>query len=249
VRQLRRRVWFRRLVLSRHAEVVLPSRTLFRLARDVWRLPAERLSYVPNGINLSDYDKPSDLAAQEARSTWDLPADKVVIGTLATLRTEKNLARLVDAFGALDQRAACHLVIAGAGPELEGLQAHVAAAGLSDYVTFPGFVEQPHKILPAFDIFALSSDTEQMPLSVLEAMAAGLPVASTDVGDIADMVAPAGRQYVAGQSCQSLLQSLNTLVQNRQIRVELGTANRNLTIDEYNIEKMLASYRELFIHG
>ena len=80
------------------------------------------------------------------------------------------------------------LVIVGEGPERSVIAAEAARCGVSDRVHLPGFLANPHTYLGLFDIFALSSDSEQFPISVAEAMAAGLPVVATDVGDIKAML-------------------------------------------------------------
>ena len=79
------------------------------------------------------------------------------------------------------------------------LESQSRAMGLDDIVTFTGAIEDPARLLGVFDVFALSSDTEQMPISVLEAMAAGLPVASVDVGDVKEMLSLENRPFVVNQ--------------------------------------------------
>lgn len=98
--------------------------------------------------------------------------------------------------------------------------------GLADDVSFTGFVVQPHTILPAFDIFAISSDTEQMPPGVMEAMAAGLPVASLDVGDVRQMVAQENRAYVTGRGASDLVGSLTLLLGDSAARATPGVATK-----------------------
>lgn len=244
--QLRRRVLFRRLVLSRHARVVFPSRTLYQLARDIWRLPVAHLDYIPNGIDLVPYETGS---RQDAREIFGLPRDKLILGTLATLRPEKNLKRLIEVFAELRDNVDCHLVIAGEGQERVALEARAREKGLADAISFPGFIEEPHTILPAFDVFALSSDTEQMPLSIMEAMAAGLPIASLDVGDIRQMVAEEARPYVNGRDTVALVTSLRKLLGCSHVREKSGEANRVLAESEFGAAKMLASWKNLFIYG
>lgn len=244
--QIRRRVLFRRLVLSGHIRTVLPSRTLLSLATDVWRLPKQRLSYIPNGIDFEPYGAVSKL---ESRAAFGLPHDRLIIGTLATLRAEKNLKRLIEAFQRVRKKTDCHLVIAGDGRERCALEACVRDLGLENVVSFPGFIEDPHTILPAFDVFALSSDTEQMPLSIMEAMAAGLPIASLDVGDIRQMVAKETRPYVNGRDTAALATSLRELLGCLHVREKSGEANRILAENEFGAAKMLASWKNLFIYG
>ena len=242
--QIRRRVLFRRLVLSRRSCVAFPSHTLYDIARDIWRLPEARLRYIPNGIDLAPF---GSVSREEARMSFALPQGKPIIGTLATLRPEKNLGRLLEAFHGVRQDVDCHLVIAGDGSERASLEAHAGRLGLSDAVSFPGFINAPHAILPAFDIFALSSDTEQMPLSIMEAMAAGLPVASLDVGDVRHMVAQENRDYISGRELPALTGSLLALLGGSVDRGAIGGANKRLAECEFDAEKMLSSWKDLFI--
>ena len=121
--------------------------------------------------------------------------DTPVIGTVAALREEKNISRLMHAFAMLP---AGRLVIVGDGPQRPALEALAASLGVAERVCFAGHHLDTAAFYAQFDIFALSSDTEQMPLSVIEAMASGLPVVSTDVGDVRLMVASENIPFVTG---------------------------------------------------
>ena len=132
----------------------------------------------------------------------------MVIGTVAALRAEKNIARLIRALARLPAAAPARLVIVGDGPERAALEALAVAEGVGGRVEFAGHCADPAPLYAGFDIFALSSDTEQMPLSVLEAMASGLPVAATDVGDVAAMLDAANRPYVVAREDGALADAL-----------------------------------------
>jgi glycosyltransferase involved in cell wall biosynthesis len=236
-RQLPRRVWTRRLFLRR-ATVVLPSTTLLRIATGIWRLGRRRLRYIPNGIDLTRF-----AAAAAARP----PGAEPVIGTVAALRPEKNLARLLRAFAIARRSHPARMVIAGDGPERASLQALTAELGLADSVRFLGHMAGPQDAYRQFDIFALSSDTEQMPLSLLEAMAAGLPVAATDVGDVAAMVTQANRRFVTAPDDIALGTALAALLADATLRRALGAANRARAETEYDQETMFRTYADLLI--
>lgn len=177
--QIRRRVLTRRVVLAR-STVVLPSRSLVRIATEVWRLGRRRIHYVPNGIDLSRF------AVREDRATR--ANEELIIGTVAALRAEKNIARLLRAFRLVADIVPARLVIVGDGPQRTALETLAQEMGLGTRVRFIGHVDEPAPLYDEFDVFALSSDTEQMPLTVIEAMGAGLPIAATDVGDVRAMV-------------------------------------------------------------
>jgi glycosyltransferase involved in cell wall biosynthesis len=174
--QLRRRVLTRRLLLGLSGvPVVVISEQLQRIALDIWKLPRQRVHLLPNGVQLAG------LPALRPRA----PGEPVRIGTVAGLRPEKNLARLIRAFAQVQAQQPARLVLVGEGPERAALQALADALGVADAVQFTGYRADPATEMAGFDVFALSSDTEQLPLAMLEAMALGLPVVATDVGDIA----------------------------------------------------------------
>jgi glycosyltransferase involved in cell wall biosynthesis len=212
-RQLPRRVWLRRLVLSR-STVLVPSRTLWRIATEIWRLDPRRVHYVPNGVDLARF------------AGAHVPAAEPVIGTVAALRPEKNLARLLRAFRLVADALPARLVIAGDGPERPTLERLAGELGLSGRVRFTGHLDDPAAVYCSFDVFALSSDTEQMPLSVIEAMASGLPVVSTGVGDVAAMVVAENRPFITALDDAALAAAMTTLARDVALRERIGTANR-----------------------
>lgn len=233
-RQLPRRVLARRLLLRR-AAIAVPSRRLWRIARETWRIPPARLHYIPNGIDLARF-APAPPTAPE------IP----VIGTVAALRPEKNLARLLRAFATLRAQTPCRLVIAGDGPSRPSLLDLATQLGIADAVTFPGHVTDTPALYAGFDVFALSSDTEQMPLSVIEAMAAGLPVAATDVGDVRTMLAPANTPFVVAKDDAALAQALAQLLAQPTLRTTIGHANRAAAEATFDQATMFNAWARLY---
>ena len=229
--QLPRRVLTRRAVLRR-SEIILPSHTLLQIARDRWRLPMQRLHHIPNGIDLSRF-----VPRVGGR---DGPP---VIGTVAALRAEKNIGRLIEAFAIVRAQRDARLVIVGDGAERAGLQAKAGALGVENAVDFAGHSASPERFYASFDVFALSSDTEQMPLSVLEAMAAGLPVASTDVGDVRLMLSEANAPYVVEKSTGELAASLLKLLTEP---AGIGAANRRRAVEQFSDKMMFDRHLALW---
>ena len=234
--QIPRRVWLRRLLL-RGTPVVVPSRTLWRIAAGTWRLPERHLHYIPNGIDLSRFS---------ARKVSDAAAAGVTIGTVASLRAEKNIARLIGAFARLPASADARLAVIGGGPERGRLEALSVERGLAGRIRFEGELDDPADAYRRFDIFALSSDTEQMPLSILEAMASALPVAATDVGDVKGMLAGDNAPYVVGREEGALADALAALAADPALRAKLGAANRAKAEREFDEGVMDDAYRAIF---
>jgi glycosyltransferase involved in cell wall biosynthesis len=164
-----------------------------------------------------------------------------VIGTVAALRPEKNLARLLHAVSLFSHRA--RLVIIGDGPERPMLESLAATLGIAERVTFAGHRADPRSAYDGFDIFALSSDTEQMPLSVLEAMASGLPVASTDVGDVRAMVAPENAPFVVPAEEAALAGALDRLLADPGPARAIGSANRREAERRFGLASMFDAHR------
>jgi glycosyltransferase involved in cell wall biosynthesis len=138
------------------------------------------------------------------------------------------------------------LGIVGDGPERMALEALAIAEGVGGQVEFAGHCADPARLYAGFDIFALSSDTEQMPLSVLEAMASGLPVAATDVGDVADMLDVTNRPYVVAREDGALADALARLAVRGDLRAVLGAANRARAEGVFAEANMVAAWRDLF---
>lgn len=235
--QLRRRVLMRRAFL-RHAITVLPSRSLWRIASDTWRLPIHRLRYVPNGVDLARFHP-----APHGAWVSDSGADGPVIGTVATLRPEKNIPRLIEAFARLGMPA--RLVIAGGGPDLPALQALAERTPVGGRIQFTGPVADPAPLYRSFDLFALSSDTEQMPLSVLEAMATGLPVVSTNVGDVLDMLPEASAAFVVERDVGALAAAFAELLRSPEQARNLGRLNRAKAERDFAQETMFQAHAAL----
>jgi glycosyltransferase involved in cell wall biosynthesis len=230
---------FRRVALQRAKAVVMPSVKLETIARTVWRQPADKVRLIRNGIDVARYAIPPDADAIPAlRRT----PGKLLVGTLAGLRGVKNLPRLVRAVA--PHRDRLQLVIVGEGPEREAILAEAAACGLDD-ICMAGFMREPWRFVGLFDIFALSSDSEQFPISLVEAMAAGLPAACTDVGDVADMVAPENRDMICADE-DALSQALGRLAVDAELRARLGRANAARAARDFDEARMVDAYAGLY---
>jgi glycosyltransferase involved in cell wall biosynthesis len=162
------------------------------LIADGWaaeHLPAavgRRVEHVPKGVD-ADRFRPDGASV---RQSLGLEHKRVVLA-IARLVPIKNLALLLEAVAIVRQRVGdVHLLIAGDGPERGALRRLAADRGLADAVTFAGSI--PFEDTPGFyrsaDVFALSSTFDNSPNVVLEAMASGLPVVTTDVGGAAEFV-------------------------------------------------------------
>lgn len=237
-----RRNLYRRLGLASAHRLVVPSERLEAIARKAWAQPPDRIVRIANGIDVRRYSAPP---GREIAGLAPQPGE-VVIGTVAGLRPVKNLPRLVRAFAAMTSRSA-RLVIVGAGPESERIAAEARALGVGDRLLMPGFLADPALWIGRFDIFALSSDSEQFPISLVEAMAAGLPAVATAVGDVARMVADDNRPLIVEPGDEAAFAAaLDSLAERPDLRRAIGRANRERAEAEYDEAGMVARYARLY---
>jgi glycosyltransferase involved in cell wall biosynthesis len=242
--QLRRRVLFRRWALPR-STVVVPSRTLENIVLRDWCLPKEKVLYVPNGIDITRFN-----IAHLKLGHLPTESRPLIVGTLAPLRPEKNVGRLIKAFGIALGKANLRLLIAGEGSERAALEKLVQEMELGSRVTFLGYVDHPEAVLSEMDIFALSSDTEQMPNSLLEAMGMALPVAAMDVGDVRQMVAFQNHPFLARRDhIDGLAEAIVRLVALGPARLEIGRANRARVHEEYRHEVMVSRWETILVEA
>jgi glycosyltransferase involved in cell wall biosynthesis len=233
---------YRRLGLSAAFRLVVPSQRLEAIAREAWGQGPARVLRIPNGIPTRLY---AGSPSQEVPGLDSAP-DEIVIGTVAGLRPVKNLPRLVRAFAAMTSRKA-RLVIVGSGAESERIVAEARARGVADRVHLPGFLPEPAGWIGRFDIFALSSDSEQFPISLVEAMAAGLPAVATAVGDVPHMVSADNRPLIVERDDEAALTAaLDSLTERPDLRRAIGRANREKAAADYDETKMIASYARLY---
>ena len=230
---------YRRLALQRAHALVVPSVRLDGIAREVWRQPTHKVHLIRNGIDAVRYALPP---LPNAIPALDRTAGKLLVGTVAGLRPVKNIRRLVRAVA--PHRDRLQLVVVGEGPERDAILAEAGNHGMTD-ICMAGFLPEPWRFMGLFDIFALSSDSEQFPISLVEAMAAGLPVASTDVGDVATMVAPENRPFVVPDEA-TLSIALGALASDAGLRRRLGEANCRRARRDFAETAMVDAYAALY---
>jgi glycosyltransferase involved in cell wall biosynthesis len=144
-----------------------------------------RVVSIPSGIDLGRY-RPGD--RQAARAATGLPRDALIVGIVATLRSWKGHAHLLEAFAAL-ARADARLAIVGDGPQRDALEKRAAGLGIASSVTFAGNQADVVPWLQALDLFCLPSyANEGVPQALMQAMACALPVVTTPVGSIEEIV-------------------------------------------------------------
>jgi len=200
-----------------------------------------------NGISQHRYANP-----QTARSKWrareGFRDDQILFVCVARFAEQKNHALLLKAFAqgpASDPNA--HLVLVGEGGLQEQLESQAEDLGVSRQVHFLGLRTDIPDVLGATDVFVLSSAWEGNPLSMMEAMAAGLPIVSTAVGGVPDLIAN-GREgfLVPPGDVKGFSGAMTFLLRDRETRRSMGTAAARRAKENFDVSKMVRAYEQLY---
>jgi glycosyltransferase involved in cell wall biosynthesis len=221
------------------------------IARSVCRwgtVPRHKVAVVANGIAARAAVDPS--AGPSVRAALGIPAGALVLGTVGRLVEVKQQSLLIRAFArlrSLDRHENTWLLLVGDGPcrsELEWLASHL---GVSRHVVFAGYQAQPEPFYQAMDLFALTSRHEGLPLALLEAWAAGLPVVSSAVGGIPQTVVhgSTGMLFPAGD-LTALAETLEGLLDTPPWMGQLGRAGRRQVEEHYSLAHMADAYDGLY---
>ena len=202
---------------------------------DVYRIPEKNIPVVYNGMVCKRYDLPK------------IPADTIRLITVASMHKIKNHAFLIDCFGELcKEYQNLHLTLVGDGVLRPEIEEQIRALGLDDKVTLAGIVSDVENYLANADIYVAASIYEGLPISILEAMASGLPIVSTSVGGVPDIVEPGtnGLLVELGDK-EKFIAAVKTLIENRQLRESYGGAAKR-TAKEYDLSHMIAGYESIY---
>ena len=232
---------YRRIALGAAHALAVPSLALERIALETWRQPRAKVHRIVNGIATGLYAQAPDMRAIPGFRRRDR---EIVIGTVAGLRAVKDLPMLVRAAGGLSGRY--RLVIVGEGPERAAIEHAALMMGIDDRVLLPGFLDRPYRFMRGFDMLALSSRSEQFPISVVEAMAAGLPVVAPAVGDVAQMVSAENAPFIVAGDEVALRDAMQALAADPALRTRIGAANQARARADYDEGAMIARYAALY---
>ncbi len=247
--------WFwRRFQALAYRRGVYPVSIAYEVTRtfiqEYGRPPA---SEIPNGIPTADY-APNPHRRHEWRRHNSVPSDALLYVCVASLRPLKNHPLLLQAFTpvAMQLSNALLLLVGGAdrlNPDYsESLKQQAQQMGLDSRVRFLGSRSDVPDVLRASDIFVLSSDYEGNPLSVMEAMAAGLPVVSTAVGGVPELVTHgmSGLLTPAGDA-NALTEAMLKLGCDETLRTAMGRAAYETARAKFDVQTMSHAYARFYL--
>lgn len=226
-----RRLVRRLLARNEQAHVSVGERAA-REVEEVVGLPPGSVGSVPNGVPVRGPDG-------EPR-----PKQGVVIGSLGRLTVQKRYDLLVRALQDLPRAT---LMLVGDGPERARLTALAAELGVANRFVVTGWVKNARSYLSAFDIFALPSDWEGMPLGIIEAMHAALPVIATEVGSVAEVVCEGETGYlVQSGDLRGVRERLASLLGDSGLCTSMGERGRVVALEHFTDAVMARRYEAIY---
>ncbi|WP_437902835.1 glycosyltransferase [Sorangium sp. So ce327] len=245
-----RRAWLRHMAARLADAHVAVSQSTADFMLTHKEVPSSKLHVILNGIDLSRF-RPDAAARHRVRAELGIPQDAWVAGAVGRLSQVKNhalLLRAAAAAGILSGDADnARLLLVGDGPEAAPLRALAEELGISDRVVFAGERHDVPGLLAASDVFVLSSKSEGLPLSMVEAMATGLPVVSTAVGGIPALIADGETGFLVPSDDEGALAAKLAALKGDPVQsAAMGKRGRKLALRRYSAERMMASYMDIY---
>jgi glycosyltransferase involved in cell wall biosynthesis len=215
------------------------------------RLPevADKCISIANGVDTARFRR-DDTIRTTLRRSHSIGEHDVVIGSCARLEPIKNLGFLLDCFaGYLGSVPDAWLVIVGDGSERQALEKRSADLGIADRVLFTGTSYRVEEYLSLFDIYAITSHNEGLPLSVLEALSSGLPVVAVDVGSLGRVICPETGILVSKHDADEFIEAFKRLSDDRLLTKVISGNGRRLILKNYSQDQMISQYVRLICSG
>lgn len=233
-----RRRWASWMLARMATGLVAVSHQSKQLMVEKWGWPSRKVEIISNGVD-TDRFRP----AETPRA-----GGPFVVGTVGNLRSVKNHALLLDACADLVRRNVdLEVRIAGEGEQQDNLLALAASNGLAERLTLCGRVEDVPGFLHNLDLFVLSSDSEQHPNALNEAMACGLACVSTRVGCVDELLDDGHSGTIVSPGNQAeLTAAIGKLILNSTLRTAHGRAARKRACEHYSLDTMLNGYDQLY---
>jgi sugar transferase (PEP-CTERM/EpsH1 system associated) len=245
--QLRRRQrLFQRYAWSRVDRVLsVSTRLAERMAHEI-AFPPDRIQTIHNGVELSRFQP--RVTRDDARYELGLPLDRTIVGAVGRLVPVKDHASLLEAIALLAREGLRPMVvIAGDGPLRDATQQRALALGIDADVRLLGHRADIATVLTALDVFALTSRSEGLNNTILEAMAAGLPVVATRVGGADEMVIDGVTGLlVPPESPEKLAGALRRLLTDPSMQSSMGKGGRTRAELDFDLDKTVRKYERLY---
>jgi glycosyltransferase involved in cell wall biosynthesis len=238
--------WINGLALRRSARVVVNSETGKAFTAEHFRVPTERITVIPNGVDAARFTRPPSPAA--IRPELGIPPGAPLVGLIGRIAAQKRVDIFLEAARRVSEKLpGARFLIVGKGELMETMRRKTSQLGLGDLAIFTGGRDDVPDLLAALDLLVLCSDDEGLPNVILEAMAARKPVVATDVGACRELVAEGVTGHlVARRDSEALAAAvLQVLLLSDRGRA-MGEAGHRRAVGEFGVDAMAAKFRDLF---
>jgi glycosyltransferase involved in cell wall biosynthesis len=233
-------------LILRRIEAVIHVNNSMPLRGNNHDIPGAKNLVIENGIPELRFDPAAAfLSDPEMR---EFCKDSFVIGTICRLSEEKGLVHLIDALRLLSaHHASFKVVVIGEGPQRQHLQALISNAGLSHKFLLSGYRKSAYHYLPHFNVFVLSSLTEGLPITILEAMQAEVPIIATRVGGIPAVLGK-GKLGILIEPAdpKALADAIIRVWSDPVAAMEMGKKAREAAITKYSSRRMAQDYLRVY---
>lgn len=230
------------------ARIIAVSDAARRFYERSTALPARKLTTLRNGIDLPAFR--AEVAASEGvREELGIADDAVVAATVAVLRPQKGVEIMLRALPALlAERSELVYLVIGGGPDAERLRGLAAEIGVEDHVRFPGSRTDVARLLGACDLLVHPTLEDALPTSLMEAMAAGLPIVAGAVGGVPEMVEEGrnGRLVPPGDVA-ALTAAVRELLADADLRAAMGREGERLVAERFDLDTQARRLRDLYL--
>lgn len=206
--------------------------------------PASRVDVLYNGIDIGPVPSPAD--RQRMRTALGLEDRQFVVGTVARLDPVKDLETLVRAVASLRSAVPITLLVVGDGPERAALEKTASSLDAGASVRFLGHRDDARDVLAACDAFVNCSISEGISLTILEAMAAALPIVATSVGGTPEILDAACGLLVPARTPGAVADALRTLAADPGLRAAVAQAGRRRVEERFTLDRMVREYRDAY---
>ena len=210
--------------------------------------PRQKMTFIANGICTRRF-QPSNEAGAKTRRALRIPLDAPVVGFVGRFHPVKNLELFFRAVAEMQKRMpGAHFVLSGGSASMLDKKASAAYQALQDRSTlrFVPFSATTESLYPAFSVFSLCSESEALPMTVLEAMSCGVPCVTTDVGDCASVMADTGLVVPPGSATALADGWIKMLSADAASRNSLSRRARDRVVSEFSITHAAAQYESTY---
>ena len=243
----RAQLFLDRLTSAFADKVTVVSDAVKRFAIEREHIPVSKLVTIYNAIEPEKFIVSSGVR-EKVRRELGLAPDKIAVGSMGALTEQKGFGGLIEAIPTvLAVHPGVRFFIGGEGILKDDLLRQRDAAGLKEQVGFLGFRDDVAEVLSAFDIFVLPSLYEGLPLALVEAMAAGLPIVTTDVDGNCEAIGT-GEAGIAVEPCDppALARAILDLIADPQLRKKLGQRGRQRAAELFDVRVIVKRYEEIY---